>query len=111
MRPTIAGRTSSRDQNILISEYVKEKKFAFTIPVPEMVFPGCYLQLYALCSRAVHGDILIMFSIFQLAEHQERLSLFRHIFTKFSEVHFARENLVVHSLDQFSIIEIHLSTL
>jgi len=117
MRPLSVGSYSSRSQNIIIRQYLESINLVFSIPYPEFVFPGCYLQLYNLLRKADQNSTLVFFSVSQLSELADSYSsVCNKIVYKFDRVIFAREEIVINtSLDKqeavFSIDQIFSKTI
>ena len=96
MRPLLIGSYSSRSQNIIIRQYLESIDIVFSIPHPEFVFPGCYLQLYNLLHKAEPNSTLVFFSASQLSELTDNfLNVCNKIVDKFDRVIFAREEVVI----------------
>lgn len=95
MRPLPIGSYSSRSQNIIIRQYLESINLSFSIPYPEFVFPGCYLQLYNLLSKANQHSSLAFFSVSQLSELREDQysRVCTRIIDKFERVIFAKEGV------------------
>ena len=98
MRPLSIGSYSSRSQNIAIRQYLESINLVFSIPHPEFVFPGCYLQLYNLLHKADQNSTLVFFSVSQLSELTDSYSsVCKKIVDKFDRVIFAREEVVINT--------------
>ncbi len=102
MRPIVAGMYTSREQNILIKEYLEKLSYTFSIPYPEFVFPRCYIQLYNIYHQASQKSTLIIFSISQLYElESEMQNTLITLLSKFDDIHFALEEIILKSTDSW----------
>ena len=104
MRPMGKLRISSRDQNICLRNYCIENNMPFSLPIPEFVYPNCYVQLFTILnsSRALEHN-LVFYSIHQISEYPGKSEfLLKAIMESFKSVHFALEQ------QSFTHDELHL---
>ena len=66
MRPFREFLVSSRQQNDTIRDFCAKKKLPFSLPAPEFVYPGCYIQLYGILRKLKRSDSIVFYSFYQL---------------------------------------------
>ena len=69
MRPMVHAEISSRDQNNIVRDYCESHNLVFSIPIPEFVYPNCFVQLFNILNSESSKDALILFSKLQLFDY------------------------------------------
>ena len=107
MRPTPAGRVSSKEQNFIIKEYCLQKSINFSLPFPEYVYPNCFVQFFNIIKIMENNSTLIAYSIYQFYDYPYDINqLWVFLGEKKSIIHFANENLCFYFPDGIAQINL-----
>ena len=94
MRPMGSIRISSRNQNICLRSFCNKYNMAFSLPIPEFVYPNCFVQLFNIIkSPSYQGSNLVFYSVNQFSDYKGDISTISHILLEsFCSVSFALED-------------------
>ena len=93
-------------QNSVLRDYCKNKNATYALPLCEMQFDGCFLQLNATVDAASNNHGITMCSLYMLPESEKlRHKFFNALIAKGSEAHFVFEGIVVSDLSSVENVE------
>lgn len=95
-RPFFEERVPQHVQNIVNREYCRKEKYDFLMSATEYSFKGSDHILLELIKNFKKYDGILFYSFLQLPENKKkRLNLYKNIFKKKKELHFAVENISI----------------
>ena len=94
MRPMGSMRISSRNQNICLRSFCNKHNMIFSLPIPEFVYPNCFVQLFNIIkSPSYQGSNLVFYSVHQFTDYPGDISTISDsLFYTFCSVNFALED-------------------
>lgn len=83
-------------QNTLLREYARNNQLYFKLPVNELFFPNCFVNLWDLLSSSIDLEGILMVSFLMLPiDPVEREELYDRLIVRKLEAHFVMESFVL----------------